>query len=108
MWMIKAGTTIQIFAPFGRIASSSSSYNEKTETTYTDTSPWKAYTTTEDKIYEKEQVWDTVALFNGREDVPHWARRNIEERGKFVIHTVNSKGKVCYAMCNPSQIYYLD
>jgi hypothetical protein len=89
MFRIKAGTVVQIEAP-------------KSENHW-NTVGWVPYTTTVDKLYDKEEVWDAVALYNGREDVPLWARRNIVEHGNVVI---TRKGK--FAMCKPSQIEYLD
>lgn len=109
MWLVKAGTKMEVFAPFGRIgAANSQSYAEASQTIYMDHGPWKAYTSKEDKIYEKEEVWDYVAVMNGRTDIPMWAKHNIKEFRKVVIKVKNSKGKDCYAMLRPEQIQYLD
>ncbi len=83
MFLVKAGTVIQIFAPFGKFGSKNTAV--KDGFTLTDTAPWKPYTTKEDKLYDKHEVWDAVAVYNGREDIPEWARRNIVEHGKTVI-----------------------
>ena len=102
MFFIKAGTQIQIYAPFGDI-----NYKEKKVEGglhyWHDTAPWKPYTTKEDKIYEKDEVWDLVAVMNEREDVPEWAKINIQWHGKTVL---NRNGK--YALVNPSDIQYID
>lgn len=89
MFLIKAGTVIQIETPKSQ--------------NYFNTVGWIPYTTKEDKLYDKEEVWDAVAVHNGRDDVPDWAVRNIKEHGNVVIKRA---GK--YAMCKPAQIEYLD
>ena len=66
-------------------------------------SGWMAYTTFEDRIYENEDVWDRVTVLNGNVDVPEWARRNIMDFDKVVIH---NNGR--YAMVPTGQITYLD
>ena len=88
MFLVKAGTVIQIEAP--------KSVN------YFYTVGWVPYTTKEDKIYDKEEVWDMVGVMNDRDDIPQWARHNIEEHGNVVIYRA---GK--YAMCKPYQIKYI-
>jgi hypothetical protein len=90
MFLIKAGTIIQIEVP-------------KTAASYHNWAGWKPYITKEDKIYDKAEIWDAVAVHNGRDDVPEWARRNITEHGYVVIQRA---GK--FAMCKPSQILFLD
>ena len=62
----------------------------------------KPYTTREDKTYDKHEVWDAIAVYNRREDVPAWAARNITEHGK-VILTVAGK----FAMVRPQDIEFL-
>lgn len=88
MFLIKAGTFIQIQVP-------------KSIRSFCWTG-WRAYETKEDKLYDKEEVWDYVALHNGR-DIPAWAVRNIEEFGKVVICKAGQ-----YALVNPADITYLD
>ena len=89
MFLIKAGTVIQIEAP--------------KSATYFNTVGWVPYTTKKDKIYGKEEVWDIVAIHNDGWDTPAWIVRNVTEHGYVVIKRA---GK--YAMCKPSQIEYLD
>jgi hypothetical protein len=89
MFLVKAGTVIQVEVP-------KSIRNFCWD-------GWRPYTTKEDKIYDKAEVWDAVAVHNGREDVPEWARRNITEHGNVVIKRA---GK--FAMCKPAQIEFLD
>lgn len=89
MFLVKAGTVIQVQAP-------------KSNTNFY-WSGWMPYTTKEDKIYDKEEVWDAVAVHNDREDVPEWARRNITEFNKIIL---NRKGK--YAMINPKDVQFFD
>lgn len=101
MFLIKANTTIQIYAPFGKFGAKNPSVGEGH--IWCDTAPWKPYVTKEDKLYDKHEVWDAIAVFNEREDVPEWARRNIVEHGKTVVR----KGKH-YALVNPGDIKYLD
>ena len=88
MFLVKAGTVIQVSPP-----KSTSHFN---------TVGWVPYTTKEDRLYDKEDVWDRVALHNGRE-VPMWAERNITEHNKVVIQ---SKGR--YALVKPCDIEYMD
>jgi hypothetical protein len=107
MWMIKAGTTILIDAPFGKIGGPRSVPSSDGLSSVTDTAPWKAYVTPEDRFYEKEQVWDTVRVHNNQhtEDIPYWISHNIELlRGAEVI--VQCKGK--WARVKRSDIEYLD
>lgn len=76
MWKIKAGSQIKVFAPFGRVGGKSTVIENGVQ--LTDTLPWKAYTTKEDRLYDKEQVWDRVAVHNQRSDVPAWVKHNLE------------------------------
>lgn len=109
MWLIPANTKIEIFAPFGRVGESSSqSFSKASQTLYIDHGPWKLYITKADKIYDKEDVWDLVAVMNGRDDMPHWAEHNIRQFNKVVVRSTNSQGKVCYAMVKAALIKYLD
>lgn len=89
MFLVKAGTVIQIEYP-------------KSQTRFTWCN-WRPYTTKEDKLYDKEEVWDMVAVLNDHGDVPPWAERNITEHGYVVIKRA---GK--YAMVRPANIQYLD
>jgi hypothetical protein len=88
MFLVKAGTVIQIEAPKSQ--------------THWHTSGWVPYTTKEDKLYDKEEVWDLVSVHNDCGDVPPWAERNILD-GYVVIKRA---GK--YAMVRPANIQYLD
>ena len=90
MFLIKAGTVILIDKPLKGPG-------------IFDWAPWKAYTTKEDKIYSKEEVWDAVAVANERDDIPAWAMRNVKEHGKVVIQRA---GK--FAMAKASDVVYLD
>ena len=89
MFLVKAGTVIQISAPKSM--------------THFNWGGWIAYTTKEDKLYDTHEVWDAVAVHNERDDVPEWARRNITDFGNVVIQR---DGK--FAMVKPSQIEFLD
>ena len=89
MFLVKAGTVIQIEAP-------------KTAASHFNWVGWRPYTTKEDKLYDTDEVWDVVAVMNARE-IPEWAIRNIVDFGKVVI---KRDGK--YAMVKPSQIEFLD
>jgi hypothetical protein len=89
MFLVKAGTVIQI-----EVSKELRSFNW---------GGWKPYMTKEDKIYDKDEVWDMVAVANERDDVPDWARRNITEHGYTVIKRA---GK--YAMVPAVKIEYLD
>lgn len=91
MFLIKAGTVIEVEAP-------------KPKTTqYFYWCGWRPYTTKEDKIYDKEEVFDAVTLHNaGDYNFPQWLVRNIE-LGKTVIHR---DGR--WALVNPKDIQYLD
>ena len=90
MFLVKAGTVIQVQAP-----TSVNHFNWGGN--------WVPYETKEDKIYDKEEVWDKVAVYNDREDVPEWARRNITEFNKVIIRR---NGK--HALVNYKDIEYLD
>ena len=103
MWEIKAGTAILVCAPFGKVGGKATVVSNGFE--YTDTQPWKPYTTKEDKIYDKEDVWDIVAVMNNREDVPMWAKHNIELSNSTEV-IVRCNGK--YARVNRNDITYLD
>ena len=89
MFLVKAGTVIQVQAS----ASQSHFYWHG----------WMPYTTREDKVYDKHEVWDAVAVSNDRKDVPEWARRNIVEHKKVVLAR---GGK--YALVNHKDIEFLD
>lgn len=100
MFKVNAGTTIQVYAPFGKAGEPRTV--TKGGTTYIDHAPWKPYVTKEDKIYEKEEVLDAVTMFYRPDDVPLWAQRNIQ-LGNVVITRDGA-----FAMCKPTQITYLD
>ena len=89
MFIVPAGTVIQVQVPKSQ--------------QYYYWSGWRPYTTPVVKLYDKEDVWDIVAVHNGRADIPEWARRNIVEFNKIVIR---AKGK--FALINPKDIHYLD
>lgn len=89
MFLVKAGTVIQIQAP-----KSMTHYNW---------GGWIPYTTKEDKLYDKEEVWDLIAVYQDRGDVPPWAERNIMEHGYTVLKRA---GK--YAMVPSKQVEFLD
>jgi hypothetical protein len=72
MFLVKAGTVIQVELP-------------KTNSYFHWSAGWRAYTTKEDKLYDKDEVWDSVAVHNDRDDVPDWARRNITECALVVL-----------------------
>ena len=90
MFLVKSGTVIQIEAP-------------KSDNHFFWWSGWIPYTTKEDKIYDKHEVWDAITIRNGYENIPDWARRNIAEFNRVVIRR---NGK--YALVNPKDIEYLD
>jgi len=89
MFLVKAGTVIQIKTPKSM--------------THFNWGGWIPYTTKEDKLYDKEEVWDAVAVYNGREDIPEWARHNITLHDYTVL---NRAGK--YAMVPSKQVEFLD
>lgn len=62
---------------------------------------WMPHTTKEDRFYDKHEVFDAVALQNGRE-MPLWIAHNI--RQGYVV--LERDGK--YAMLRPNQIKFLD
>ncbi len=89
MFLVKAGTVIQIEVP-------------KSKNCFSWTG-WRPYTTLEDKLYDKDEVWDKVAVLNERGDVPAWAERNIMEHGYTVLMRA---GKL--AMVPAGKIEFLD
>jgi hypothetical protein len=89
MFLVKANTVIQVQAP--------------KSAAHFFWHGWMPYTTKEDKLYDKHEVWDAVAVANDREDVPEWARRNIVEHKKVVLAR---NGK--YALVNLKDIQFLD
>ena len=95
MFLVKKGTQIKVFAPFGKISSKFDYAG--------DPFPWKPYVTKEDKLYDKEEVWDLIGAINGRDDIPQWALDNITHFGKTVVVR---EGK--FAQVNPKDIEYLD
>lgn len=101
MWLVKAGTQMQVFAPFGN-PSGRPSVTEG-DALYVDNAPWKGYVSKEDKVYDSHEVWDIVAVMNGRDDVPNWAKHNIQEFGVVVLHVENR-----YAMVKCESTQYLD
>ena len=104
MWLIKAGTTIRINAPHGKVNGPSTVISGSHS--LTDTAPWKPHTTKEDRLYDKEEVIDAVRLHNDVcGDIPFWIRHNIElSRYRDVV--IQRDGK--YAMVRRDQIEYLD
>ena len=89
MFLFKAGTVIQIEVPASEF--------------FWHSTGWRPYTTKEDKLYDKDEVWDKVAVLNERGDVPAWAERNIMEHGYTVLMRA---GKL--AMVPAGKIEYLD
>ena len=106
MFMVKSGAVLGIFAPFGRVSSESN--RAQTEDAFlVDTTPWKNYTTKENKFYDKEQVWDLFTVNNGQIEVPAWAEHNIREFGVSIISSANKSGETCFAMVKNSDIQYV-
>ena len=70
MFLVKANTKLLVHAPFGRCGGKQSVVTNGYE--YFDHEPWKGYVTKEDKVYEKHEVIDVVAVYNQREDVKPW------------------------------------
>lgn len=101
MWLVKAGTQMQVFAPFGKPGGSTQV--KQGDVLYIDNAPWRGYISTEDKVYDSHEVWDIVAVENGRSDVPGWAQRNIRNLGVVVLCR---DGK--YAMVKQNLAQYLD
>lgn len=89
MFLVKAGTVIQVQTPKSM--------------THFSWSGWMPYETKEDKIYDKEEVWDAITVHNGHVNVPDWAKRNIIEFNKVIV---KRSGK--YAMVNCKDIEFLD
>ena len=87
MFRVKANTTIQVPVP-----PSMEWYHW---------GGWMPYTTKEDRFYDKHEVFDAVALHNGRE-MPLWIAHNI--RQGYVV--LERDGK--FAMLRPNQIEFLD
>ena len=93
MFLVKAGTVIQIEKPKAPARSSC-----------WDTAPWRPYTTKVDQLYDKEEVWDAVNVYNDDAgEIPEWARRNIREH-KYTILMRDGK----YAMVPAGKIEYID
>lgn len=89
MFLVKAGTVIQIEAPKSQ--------------KFWHTTGWVPYTTKEDKLYDKHEVWDAVSCYNEQALLPMWAHRNIMEHGYVVL---KRDGK--YAMVPHKQVTFLD
>ena len=89
MFLVKAGTVIQVEVPKSQ--------------KWFHWNSWKPYTTKEDKLYDKHEVWDMIAVHNGREDIPDWARHNIREFNKVVIKRGDK-----YALVNAKDIKFVD
>lgn len=94
MFLLKAGTEIKI-------------NNPKVDTTGV---AWLSYTTKEDKIYEKDEVFDLVRLMNGdrqemltdHNPVPYWMR-GIIFNGNALL-----KRDGRYAIVKSNELEYLD
>ena len=103
LFLVAAGTLIQIHAPFGKIGSNCSV--DSNGFTYTDIAPWKPYTTKEDKTYDLEQIWDAVRVYNAErrgDHIPMWIEHNVKEFGKVIIEV---DGK--FAMVDQNKITVL-
>ena len=87
MFLVKANTVIQV-------------PNPKNQHWY-NWNRWRPYTTSEDRWYDKHEVFDAVALLNGRE-MPDWMRRNIH-MGWVILQRRNH-----FAMLRPAQITFVD
>ncbi len=103
MYLLPAKTNILIFAPFG-IVGRESAVSDSGE--HYDTKPWKGHVTKAERVLDKHEVWDAVAVANGRDDVPMWARMNVEN-GYTIFWSDNAKGKRVYGMIRGS-LKYLD
>lgn len=89
MFLVKADTVIQVEVP-------------KTDR-YFYTSGWRPYTTKEDKIYDKHEVYDLTRVSRDTESFPDWICMNVLSFGKVVLVR---DGK--YALVNPCDMTYLD
>ena len=93
MFLIKAGATIQVNA----INKSEHCYNS---------AGWIPYTTTQDNLYENEEVFDKVAVLNSEtsgRDIPSWMVQSIISHDKIIVSRLGR-----YAMLNPKDIQYID
>ena len=67
MFLVKAGTTIQIQTP-----------NSDTHFYW---SGWMPYTTKEDKLYDKHEVWDAVSVHNSYGQIPFCVLDCVQHHG---------------------------
>ena len=95
MYLVKANTVVQVQVP-------------KSQTGWYDWRGWMPHETKEDQLYDSHEFWDAVAVQNGREGIPDWARRNILEFNKVVLFRRNKHGVVKYALVGASQVEYVD
>jgi len=93
MFLVKAETVIQVEIP----------ESVRSESVHSYCNGWRPYTTKEDKIYDKHEVWDAISVYNGDLDIPAWAVHNITQFKKVVI---KRDGK--YAMVNSKDIAFID
>jgi hypothetical protein len=96
MFLVKAKTVIQVEVP-----ESTDPGPESVRSYYW--IGWRPYTTKEDKIYDKHEVWDAISVHNGDLDIPAWAAHNITQFKKVVI---KRDGK--YALVNSKDIEFID
>lgn len=107
MYKLNAGTAIKVYAPLNVVSGPNNVVEG--DTVYHDWNTWKDYVAKKDTVLDKHQVYDIVALVNGREDTldwPFWITQNVRD-GWTVFTEINNKGTTVWAMVLGS-LEYLD
>lgn len=110
MFLLPKATPILVYAPFGTVSTSKKpapAYSIEGSACFYDTAPWRGFTTHADRIYDKEEVFDFVALHNRPETVPLWMH-NMIRAGEAIIQRANSKQHAVFARVKREFLQYLD
>lgn len=110
MFRLPAATPILVYAPFGTVSSTAKpapAHAVEGSTWFYDTAPWRSFATKADRIYDKHEVFDFVALHNRPETVPLWMH-NMIRAGEAIIQRNNGKSHSVFARVRREFLEYLD
>ena len=110
MFLLPAKTPILIYAPFGTVSKSRTpapAHAIEGNTWFHDTVPWRGFITKADRLYDKHEIFDFVALHNHPDTVETWMH-NLITRGEAIIHRYNAGGHGVFGRVRREFLQYLD
>lgn len=105
MWELRAGATILIYAPHGKLNGNRTI--RTTDGLMFDHFPYKLYVTPETKRYHEIQVRTPSQIACGKLDIPEAAYHHVIHDNKFIVMVRNHRNRRCYALVNTEDMEYV-